>query len=199
MSPRCLLWILFACLGLPVAWAQGDVQEQGGTQAERQRIGAERARSEADFARQEQDCQARFVVQSCVDQIAAKRRKLERELKRQEASLNAAERQQRAQEQLQRGAEKARDHAQRAAELPGDGPAERIQDQQEKVLAHRKVAPSPSRAASKPLPTVRTAAEQASMREAYASKQRAAQEHRAARDKRLRESTGSAPALPTPR
>ncbi|WP_161499961.1 hypothetical protein [Rhodoferax sp. TS-BS-61-7] len=52
--------------------------------------------------------------------------------------------------------------------------------------------------AGKPLPAAPTAGEQASLREAYAAKQRAAQERRAVREKRLRESTQKTPALPTP-
>lgn len=190
-----LAGLLVACLGLQVAWAQTD----GAVQAKRQRISAERSRAEAVFLQQEQACQSRFAVQACVDQIAAQRRALERELTRQEVSLNATERQQRAQEQLQRSTEKERDYQARVAEPAGDGASDRLQAQQEKQQAHRKVAPVPaSSAASKPLPTAPTAAEQASLREAYTSKQQAAQERRVAREKRLRESTEKSPTLPTP-
>jgi colicin import membrane protein len=191
-----LAGLLVACLGLQVAWAQTDAVAQ----AQRQHISAERSRAEADFLQQELACQSRFAVQACVDQIAAQRRILERELTRKEASLNAAERQQRAQEQLQRSAEKERDYQARAAELTGDATSERLQAQQEKQQAHRKVAPAPaSSAASKPLPPAPTAAEQASLREAYTSKQQAAQERRRTREKRLRESTEKSPVLPTPK
>lgn len=190
-----LAGLLVACLGLQVAWAQTDAVAQ----AQRQRISAERSRAEADFLQQERACQSRFAVQACVDQIAAQRRILERELTRQEASLNAAERQQRAQEQLQRSAEKERDYQARAAEPAGDGTSDRLQAQQEKQQAHRKVAAPASSATSKPLPSALTAAEQASLREAYTSKQQAAQERRRTREKRLRESTEKSPVLPTPK
>ncbi|WP_296470871.1 hypothetical protein [Rhodoferax sp.] len=183
---------LLVCWG----WLFVPALAQDASQVQQQSITAERSRAEADFARQEQACYDRFVVQSCLDQVAAKRRVLERELKRQEASLNAAQRQQRAQEQLQRSAEKAREREAPVAEQP-DATAERLLAQHEKQEAHRQVSP-PSMTASKPTAVAPSLAEQAALRDAYAAKQRAAQERRAARDKRLRDSKEARPALPQP-
>lgn len=199
MSPPRWWVALLLAWGLHAAWAQTDVPSQDAARVQRQGIDAARARAEADFVRQEQACQSRFAVQACVDRVAAQRRAQERELKRQEAVLNAADRQQRAQEQLQRSAEKQRDHQMQAAAPSGDTAAERLQAQQQKQHNHRQVAPAPpSVAASKPLPTAPTAAAQAASREAYVRKQRAAQERRTARDKRLQETMEKRPALPTP-
>ena len=197
MSGLRLLWALAVCLGSQLVWAQTDAPVPDAAQVQRQRISAERTRAEVEFSRQEQACQSRFAVQACMDQIAVQRRTLARELRRQEAELHAAERQQRAQEQLQRSAEKERDYQARAAQQTGNTTSDRLQAQQEKQQAHRKMAPASS-PADKPLPAARSAAEQASLREAYAAKQRAAQERRMAREKRLRDSPQQTPGLPTP-
>ena len=197
MSGLRLLWVLAVLLGPQLVWAQTDTTVPEAAQAQRQRISAERARAEAEFSRQEQACQSRFAVQACMDQTAVQRRALARGLMRQEAELNAMERQQRAQEQLQRSAEKERDYQARTVEQTGNTTADRLQAQQEKQQAHHKVLPV-NNTADKPLPAAPTAVEQASLREAYAAKQRAAQERRAVREKRLRESTQKTPALPTP-
>ena len=186
------LWVWLMCCGLQAAHAQDDPPRQ------RQSISAERASADAGFSRQEQACQSRFVVQACLDDVAAQRRTLERELKRREASLNAVDRQQAAQEQLQRSADKARDHQNRQTEPTGDVQAERVRAQKEKQQAHQDAGRS-SGNASKTAPATPSAAEQATLREAYAAKQRAAQDRRAARDKRLRESTEKTSALPLPR
>ncbi|MBX9817070.1 MAG: hypothetical protein K2X79_03520 [Burkholderiaceae bacterium] len=182
----CWGWLLAPVLGL----AQDAAQEQYHD------ITAERTRAEADFAAQEQTCYARFAVQSCLDRVAAQRRVLERDLKGREAALNAAQRQQRAQEQLQRSAEKVRDRETPAPASP-DNAAQRQQAQDEKQEAHRRLQ-QPSAPASKPLPAAPSAAEQAALRDAHAAKQRAALERRIARDKRLRDSKETRPALPLP-
>lgn len=186
-----ILLVYWGWLFAPLPGLAQDV-----VQARYQDIMAERTRAEADFSQQEQACYERFTVQSCLDQVAAKRRALERDLKRQEASLNAAQRQQRAQEQMQRSAEKARDREALEVALPNDA-AQRLQAQYEKQEAHRQVQP-PSVAASKPLPAAPSLAEQAALRDTYAAKQRAAQERRVARDKRLRDARETRPALPQP-
>ena len=198
MSGARLLWAFAACLELQLAWAQTDVPVSDAAQPQRQRISTERTHAEAEFSRQEQACQSRFAVQACMDETAVQRRTLERELMRQEAVLRAAERQQRAQEQLQRSAEKERDYQARMAEQTGNATADRLQALQEKQQTHRMAIPA-SNAADKALPAAPTAAEQASLRDAYTAKQRAARERRVVREKRLRESTQKTPALPTPR
>ncbi len=186
--------VLLVCWGWLLAPVLGFAQDA--PLAQYQDIVAERTRADADFAEQEQACYARFAVQSCLDSVAAKRRVLERDLKGREAALNAVQRQQRAQEQLQRSAEKARDREAPALASP-DNAAQRQQAQDEKQEAHRRLQ-QPSAPASKPLPAAPAAAEQAALRDAHAAKQRAAQERRIARDKRLRDSKGTKPALPLP-
>lgn len=189
LSPMVLVccgWLLAPVLGFAQDAAQMQYHD----------ITAERTRAEAEFAEQEQACYVRFAVQSCLDRVAAKRRVLERDLKSREAALNAAQRQQRAQEQLQRIAEKARDRDIPAIDSP-DNAAQRQQVQDEKQEAHRRLQ-QPAVPVSKPLPAAPSAAEQAALRDAHAAKQRAAQERRIARDKRLRDSKETKPALPLP-
>ncbi len=186
--------LVLVCGGCLLAPVLGMAQEAA--QSPYDDITSARTRAEANFAEQEQACYGRFTVQSCLDRVAAKRRALERDLKKQEASLNAAQRQQRAQEQLQRSAEKARDRETPAVDSP-DFAAQRQQAQNEKQEAHRRL-PSPSVAVSKPLPTEPSLAEQSAMKDAHAAKQRAAQERRTARDKRLQDAKETRPALPLP-
>ncbi|WP_294765554.1 hypothetical protein [uncultured Rhodoferax sp.] len=164
-----------------------------------EQIARQRTAAEAEWQRQEEACRSRFVVQSCLDEVAAQRRKLEQTLQVQEAAAHAAERQQRAQEQRARSEEKQRAHDERAATAQTDASAQdRAQAQRDKVSAHQQVAAAHASPA-KTLPGRPDAATQARLREAYMAKQRAANERRLARDKRLREANSAPQPLPAPR
>lgn len=164
-------------------------------------VARQRAAAEVEWQRQEQLCRSRFVVQSCLDDIAAQRRQLEQTLQRQESAAHATERQQRAQEQLERSAEKQRARDERATTAQSSESSEqaRVQAQQDKVLAHQRVASSAPTSAAKAPSGRPDAVAQARQRESYLAKQRAAQERRLARDKRLREATGTPQPLPLAR
>ncbi len=187
-------------LGMVSAWAQ-DVQIQGldGAQ-ERARIARQRQAQTAELDAQERACANRFAVADCVNQVSARRRAMLSEFKRQEASLDDAERRQRGAEQLQRSEEKAQERATRDAErqVSGSSEAERRRLQQDKQIQHAQppmAGASANRAVKAPLQDAQ--AQQAS-RTDYARKQEAAAERRRARDKRLQE-RGAAPVpLPTP-
>lgn len=166
---------------------------------ELERIARDREQAEAQWQQKEQACQERFAVQACLDGLAAQRRAREQALQAQEAAIHAAQRQQRAQEQSARIAEKQRSRDEQAAPATTDGD-ERLQAQRDKVQAHRRqAAASASVAPSKDISGSPSAAARAQHREAYAAKQRTAQEHREARDRRMREATGASQALPLPR
>jgi hypothetical protein len=85
-----------AALLLPCfAWAQADPADVADS-AQRARIAAERGQVGATFAAEEKACYQRFAVNDCLLQARAKRRAAMADLKRQETSLNDAERRRRA-------------------------------------------------------------------------------------------------------
>lgn len=88
------LLLLMAGLALP-GWAQ-HLDEA----AERARISAERGRVEADFGQAQQACYARFAVSDCIAAARSRRRDALADLRRQEVTLNDAERRRRAEERL---------------------------------------------------------------------------------------------------
>ncbi len=70
--------------------------------AERSRIAAERQAVEARFKQDEAACYKKFAVNDCVDALRAVRREKLADLRRQEISLNDAERKRKGAEQLRR-------------------------------------------------------------------------------------------------
>jgi colicin import membrane protein len=70
------------------------------TVAERARIKAERSQAEAAFAAREKACYGKFAVNDCLGEARAKRREVLADLRRQEISLNDAERRRRSAERL---------------------------------------------------------------------------------------------------
>ncbi len=75
--------------------------------AEHARIRQERAEALARFQAQDAQCYQRFAVTDCLSEVRVQRRLLLAELKRQEISLNDAQRKRRAADQLLRADEKA--------------------------------------------------------------------------------------------
>jgi len=84
------------------------------------------------FDAQEQACYQRFFTNACLDDVARARRAMLVDIKRQEAALDAADRQQRAQEALQRQNEKQQAHD---ARLQATDPAALDQAQRDKPAA----------------------------------------------------------------
>lgn len=80
--------LLLLCAGLPAALAQGSAAPD----EERARIAAERAKADAQFAQDEKACYARFAVNDCQNEARARRRETLADLRRQEVSLNDAQR-----------------------------------------------------------------------------------------------------------
>ena len=85
--------LLLACFG---------VQAQTSSDAEYLRISTERSKLEAAFALEDTACYKRFLVNSCLDEVKARRRDALADLRRQEIVLNDEARKIKAAEQLQK-------------------------------------------------------------------------------------------------
>jgi hypothetical protein len=123
------------------------------------------------------------------------------ELKRQESRINETDRRQKGLGQLQSSQEKAADRVQRQSAGPtishSETQAQRLQAQNEKVLNHKSQArPVVPVAPVNKLPSGLDAATIDSNRAAYAEKQRALEQRRLDREKRLLEKAGGSAALP---
>ncbi|MDP9900140.1 hypothetical protein [Variovorax ginsengisoli] len=88
-------------LGAPDAAAQAQATA-GNTDfaAERARLAAQRQAMEQRVKTQQAECYQRFVVESCLSDVRAQRRKEDEDIKRQEAAMNDIERKQRGAAQL---------------------------------------------------------------------------------------------------
>ena len=73
---------------------------------ERERIRRTRATEQAAFAEQEASCYARFAVNDCLARVRGRKREVLGDLRRQEISLNDAQRKRRGAEQLLRSDER---------------------------------------------------------------------------------------------
>lgn len=106
------LFSLIALAACFVASAQDSAQAQSAEQFEEQsalrvaeehtRIRQSRAAEQARFAALEARCYRRFAVNDCLIEVRARRRDVLSDLRRQEISLNDAERKRRAAEQILR-------------------------------------------------------------------------------------------------
>ena len=100
------VWILVVCV-LSATGAYAQAVDAGTSavalqrKAEHERINAERALVQKNVATEEAACYQKFVVNSCLADIRAKRRTALADLKRQELLLNDAERKERAEAALQ--------------------------------------------------------------------------------------------------
>ena len=74
---------------------------------ERQRVSESRAAGLARFAAQEAGCYQRFAVNDCLAEVRRARRELLADLRRQDLSINDAQRKRRGSEQLLQSDEKA--------------------------------------------------------------------------------------------
>lgn len=89
--------LLLACFG---------VQGQTRSDAERLRISTERSKLEAAFALEDTACYKRFLVNSCLDEVKARRRDALADLQRQEIVLNDEISKAKAAQQLQKTEDK---------------------------------------------------------------------------------------------
>ncbi len=101
-----VLWMVFL---VSPAWAQAVVDDTvvSPDAVERERIRQTRANAQAQFAAQETQCYARFAVNDCLAEVRGHRREVLGDLRRQEISLNDAQRKRRAADQLLRSDERS--------------------------------------------------------------------------------------------
>ncbi|MDB5778684.1 MAG: hypothetical protein JWP79_1415 [Polaromonas sp.] len=75
--------------------------------AQRAAIAAERNRLETGFMNEEASCYKKFAVNSCLDNVNARRRAVMADLRRQEILLNDAQRKSKAEQQIRKSQEKS--------------------------------------------------------------------------------------------
>jgi colicin import membrane protein len=88
--------LLLICLAFSGFAARA--QDDTGVAAHRARISGERAQAEAEFAARQKQCYRKFAVNDCLNAAKAQRREKLADLRRQEISLNDAERKRKAAE-----------------------------------------------------------------------------------------------------
>src|SRR6185369_4051220 len=130
---KLLFWVLIL-LSLPTVSQAQDVDD--GATAQRARITAERRDAEAAFRAQEKACYGKFDVNDCLNAARAHRRQVLADLRRQEMSVNDAQRKRKAAEHLGAIEERA-------------SPEKRQQDAQRRATALEKQRERESAAAQK--------------------------------------------------
>lgn len=234
ITKRAMRWagtMLFAamCLGVAAealaADAVGNAISPAPTSAasatERQSIASERAAVEVRFAARERECNARFIVTSCVDEAKIERREALDKLRARQRGADEARRRERAAQRQSELSEKAEEDARveteraaRAAAASASGAAS--QPARIRVSSPRRGAP-PDRTASaasahanesdklfgfSPRPPETAASRQdreARSRAAFEKRQRQAAEHREeATTATLRRMASKSPAAPLP-
>ncbi len=181
-------------------------------QAGRERIGSERAAVDAAFKKQEAACYQVFAVNDCLAQATARKRETLADLRRQEISLNDAERKRKGANQVQKTETKSSAESQQEA---ADKRADALQKQQQRVdqsvdkqqrSAERRALEASKRAeqaqraksvAEKDAARRKRASEAGLNKKSMDVKQQQAQEHRAGLVKRLAEKE-KPPAAPLP-
>lgn len=96
MTPAWLVFVLSAAL-LP----QVRAATPGDERHERQRIASERAQVQAVYVQRERECEQRFMVTACIEEVRRSRREALERLRYQDAILDEAQRRQRALQRIQ--------------------------------------------------------------------------------------------------
>jgi colicin import membrane protein len=91
---------LLICLALAAGVLPVLAQTESAVEVERARIAAERSQADTRFAAQERACYRKFAVNDCLQAARSQRREVLSDLRRQELSLNEAERKGRAAERV---------------------------------------------------------------------------------------------------
>lgn len=191
------LWCALASTAVLAQVADGGLE----VAAEHGRINAERQRIEKRFADEETACFQKFAVNDCRDASRARRRADMADLRRQEISLNDAERKRKGAEQLQRmeqaaaakdgppvavGTATPRTKASAPVRTPTELRKPYDADEAAKAQAARKAtaASKATKAQEEQAARARRAAEAANEPARYAQKQQEAADHKAAIAKR---------------
>jgi hypothetical protein len=153
----------------------------------------------AQFDAQEQACSKTFAVTDCISSVSARRRVVVAALRKEENALNDAERRQHERERLQSQQQKAKERAEQAPSVDpnAESAEERLHRQQDQMANHAPQSVPKAPTAPKVQATIDAQTKQQNAVD-YAARQKAANDRRAAREKKLKEQ-GKAPVdLPTP-
>ena len=206
----------YLAIAIMMACGVAGAQSQDEVKTERARIADERGRVEARFAAEEKACYAKFGVNDCLQEARTRRREVLADLRRQEVSLNDADRRRRAAERLSEieqrssAAKQEQAAAQKAKALHDQ--KEREQRQTDKAAKrHQAGAADPAEPASaartadrrvKPLrnqPKATTTLDTQANAQAFEERRVEAQERKAKAEKKLAERTKpAAKPLPLP-
>ena len=184
------------------AWGQeAAVSAMDRLDQELQRIGSVRNQKTAELDAQDAACLNQFAMTDCQNKVAARRRQILADLKRQESTVKDAQRSKKAADQIQRSADKAAEKARREAELQASEKSESESDRQkaqdEKVQSHRQQAkPVQPKASGPKVASGLDAEAQARNRAAYQEKMQATEKRRQERDQRVRDHGTGGPPLP---
>ena len=104
-----IIALFLAAMSSAAALAQIDIEDvlRPREAAQREQISIQRDAAQAIFAVQEKQCYQRFAVNDCLNAARRERRSVLGDLRRQEISINQAQRQRRAAQQLLRADERA--------------------------------------------------------------------------------------------
>lgn len=203
-------------IALVMAWGAAGAQPQDEVKAERARISEERGRVEARFAAEEKACYAKFGVNDCLQEARTRRREVLADLRRQEVSLNDADRRRRGAERLndlEKRSSAARQEQAAARQAKAlDDQKEREQRQADKAAKRQQAgAPDPADPAAagrttdrraRPLrnqPKATTPLDTQANAQAFEERRVEAQERKAKAEKKLAERTKpAAKPLPLP-
>lgn len=196
-------------------WPVALAQAPEGEASARARIEAERSQAEARYAAEEKACFARFAVNDCQNEARVRRRAVLADLRRQEVSLNDAERRRKSVQKLREIEERSSPEKQRQAD---EQQAKALAEQQEREAhaaekaAGRKTAAAPSAAKSperpfrdprkkamQKTPNERQSPNTAEKRKSFEGRLEEAQARKGRIEKRLAERNKTAPKpLPVP-
>lgn len=158
-----VLPVVAACLAIGPLHAQDPAQ----VDQERARIAAERRAADGRYAQAEEACYRRFAVNDCLNEAKIARREVLADLRRQEVSLNDAERRRKGAAQQQRLEERSSPEAQqRAAQQRAQALADNAQRQERGA---RKAAQAAAPAAAVAAPRVPAQPSAATMPDAAAA------------------------------
>lgn len=182
------------------AWSQSNLASApNGGDAERARIDAVRQQKMAEFDEEEAACAPKFAVIDCQNKVGMRRRQTLADLKRQEITLDAAQRRKKGVEQVQRAQDKAAESLQRKMEEQAgaeeSAEAQRQKTQDEKIHNHQMQAnPAGSKAPVAKSASVLDAQTVNNNRADFLAKQKSLEKRRQERDQRLLDhGAGSAP------
>lgn len=141
------------------------------------------------------DCERKFAVTRCLDQVHAERLAIERKLNRQETLLNDVQRQERGLEQTERNREKAAAQSEKMANLAS---APVVQTKQPKLAAPPGAQATPRQPVSAAQEPLLSVSERSAHVKDYQRKQADAIAKRAEVAKRLKDAGVKKPSLPKP-